>query len=345
MFTEVFTSLLLSGLIELTDIDPPEHPRGIYVTSHTATSQRFSEILEQVKDHGLNLVVFDIQTSGGKLAYDSKVLKVGEFGVEQVLYKDLRQFIFSLREQGIYTAARFVLFKQYELAHRKPDWALKTKGTGKPFETREGLTWLDPSHPEVQEYLLDVVRELASFGVDEIQFDYVRFPEAGKNLYIGYETYEKEKNREQIITDFIKKASEVVRPYRTKLSIDLFGIVVWNNGFDGRLIGQKVSELAKYVDVIYPMIYPSHFSNGFSGRQNPADDPYYFVNESLKLFQKEMIGKRAELRPWLQAFPLRVSRFSKKYIEEQIRAAKDAGVEEFALWNSGNNYGGILPNF
>lgn len=343
MFGEILTTLLVAGFLNLIDIEPPEHPRGIYVTSHTATSQRFQKILEEVKAHGLDLIVFDIQTSGGKLAYDSSVQKVDELGLEIPLYKDLEGFIRGLRQQGIYTAARFVLFKQYDLAHRKLDWALREKGTGQPFETREGLTWLDPSHPEVKTYILEITEELARMGVDEIQYDYVRFPEGGKQGYIGYEPREKTKSREEIIVDFIREASVVVRPYRVKLALDLFGIVVWNNGFDGRIIGQNVSELSKYVDVLYPMIYPSHFAAGFGGRANPADDPYYFVHESLKLFQREMAGKRAKLRPWLQAFRMRVSNFWKPYIEKQIQAAKDAGVEEFALWNAGNNYDGILP--
>lgn len=343
MFTEALTSLLLSGLLELVDIEPPEHPKGVYVTSSTANSNRLAEIVTSLKTHGLNLIVFDIQTSGGKLAYDSDVAEVNKLGLETPLYKNLREFVQPLRKQGIYTAARFVLFKQYDLAHRKPQWALRTKGTGTPFETREGLTWLDPSHPELQQYLLSVVREIAESGVDEIQFDYVRFPEAGKGGYIGYETFDKTKTREEILTDFIRMASETLRPYRTKVAIDIFGIVVWSNGVDSRIIGQNVSELSKYVDVIYPMAYPSHFGPGYGGHRSPADEPYFFVNQSLKFFQREMAGKRAKLRPWIQAFPYRVSNFGRGYVQEQIRAAKDLGIDEYALWSPGNKYEGVLP--
>ena len=86
------------------------------------------------------------------------------------------------------------------------------------------------------------------------------------------------------------------------------------------------------------MIYPSHFGPGFGGYDNPGDEPYYFVAESVKLFQQYLAGTNVKIRPWLQAFAWRVDNYGWWYVDEQVKAAHDTGVDEYALWNAGNVY-------
>lgn len=310
---------------------------GIYLTSATIVSERGRNIVDEFARLGGNMIVFDIQ-SGGKLAYPSNLPLSVELDNRANLIPDLSVLIRQLHDKGFYVVTRFVLFKNGFLASKKPRWVLKRRGTQSVFVNRDGPVWLDPGNPELRDYLTEVSRELILNGADEVQFDYVRFPEAGKGGYIGYSyTGENNFSRVQTITDFVAQAASEIHALGAKVSVDMFGIVVWDN-VSGRIIGQNVPELAQHVDAIYPMPYPSHFGPGWGGHRNPADEPYFFVQETTKKFLEQASGTQAAIRPWLQGFAMRVSRFSQDYIREQIRALFDIGVNQFAVWNAANNY-------
>ncbi len=104
------------------------------------------------------------------------------------------------------------------------------------------------------------------------------------------------------------------------------------------MIGQNIGELAKHIDAIYLMPYPSHFGYGWGGHKNPADEPYFFVQETTKKFIEQTQGTGVHIRPWLQGFMMRVTRYGPNYIREQVRALRDIGIDEFAVWNAANNY-------
>jgi hypothetical protein len=54
---------------------------------------------------------------------------------------------------------------------------------------------------------------------------------------------------------------------------------------------------------------------------------------------KELVGDEVVIRPWLQSFPLRVTKgFGPKYIQTQIIASNDAGGTGWLLWSPGNHY-------
>lgn len=337
MLSAWITSFVLNQAVSMAMPKLPQHPWGVYMTSYTMSSEsRRNGILEQLKSANGGMIVFDIQEANGRLAFKSEIPLSKELDMSGKTLgskENVRELVKHFHQNGIYVAARFVLFKQGHLASQKSEWNLRFKGTN--HGTR---MWLDPSHPDLRKYLIDVSKEIADLGVDEIQYDYVRFPEGSGGSEVAYEPLEKNKTREQIMADFVKMAAQELHTLNVKLGIDVFGSIVWNKGFDGRIIGQNVSELSAYADVLYPMVYPSHFEPGYAGHKNPGDEPYFFVNETIKMFQKEMKGHRAILRPWLQAFPYRVSNFNKHYVDEQVRALKDLEIIEYALWSPGNRY-------
>lgn len=291
------------------------------------------------------MIVFDVQDSGGHLAYPSNLASSYDLKNRGTKIADLAATVKRLHEKGFYVVARYVLFKNGFLARARPDWTLKRKGTKSPFVSRDGPIWLDPGNPELKEYLTDVGREIAFSGVDEIQFDYVRFPEGGKGGYVGYSfTGDSAMTRDQALTSFVAEISESLHAMGVKTSVDVFGIVVWDN-VSWKVIGQNVTELAKHVDAIYPMPYPSHFGYGWGGHKNPADEPYFFVQETTKKFLEQTAGSKAKIRPWLQGFALRAHNFGPNYIKEQIRALNDIGIQEFTVWNAANNYWATLGAF
>lgn len=317
--------------------------QGIYLTSHSVVSDGGAETIKALKNRGGNLLVVDVQSSGGKLAYPSYIPLSIELDNRSDVIPNLRERVKELHSQGFYVVARYVLFKNGFLAYKKPEWTLKKKGTASPFFTGEGPIWLDPQHPELKKYLIDVGMELSLSGFDEVQFDYVRFPAGGKGGYIGYSfTDDDILTRDQAITDFVAEISDTLHMLGTKVSVDIFGIVVWDD-VSWRIIGQSIKDLGYHVDAMYPMPYPSHFGYGWGGHTNPADEPYFFVQETTKKFLEQTRGTNTTIRPWLQGFSMHVSNYGSNYIKEQIRALADIGINEFAVWNARNDYSVTFP--
>ena len=345
MFATYLTTIALAAFVDVALPALPEHPKGVYMTSITAASDYGKELTADLKSAGGNMVVIDIQDGNARLSYASSVPISAELGMQGETFSDLSGLVRSLHLRGFYIVARFVAFKQPHLAQTKTAWALKDRSTGAPFTARDGLVWLDPSNPELIDYLLAVSLELADMGFDEIQYDYIRFPEAGARGYIGYAWQQSEKDRERVITEFVTTAAAALHEKGVKVGLDVFGVVAWNDGYDGKIIGQNIADLSRVVDAIYPMIYPSHFGDGFSGIKNPAGQPYYMVSESTKKFLALMRGGRAVVRPWLQGFVYRVPNYGTWYVEEQMKALEDLGIQEYVVWNAGNRYTESLPAF
>jgi hypothetical protein len=130
---------------------------------------------------------------------------------------------------------------------------------------------------------------------------------------------------------------DTLRALDCRLSADLFGIMAWDRTADLALTGQHVPSLAPHLDVICPMIYPSHFGPGFEGLDNPGDHPEYVVGAGVRRC-REQAGDGVLVRPWLQAFPWRVARYDGAYVVAQVLAAEAAGASGWCLWNPSGRY-------
>ncbi len=316
----------------------PKNPWGIYLTAYSAMSDQGPRLINQLKEKGGQLVVFDVKEIDGHVYFETDVpLAQSSNAQDHIQYPDLANFVKYWHEQGIYLTARIVIFKDINLTTNRPDLAIQS-ASGGPWATREGAVWLDPSNEETQDYILGLAEELAQSGVDEIQFDYIRFPTMGPVNETVYNFDEENIEKYEVIRNFIARVHDRLLPYESKLSLDVYGVIVWNNEYDSRSTGQKMACLGPYIDVVYPMVYPSHFGPGFAGYANPGDEPYYFVAESLRLFNKYLEGTNTEVRPWLQAFAWRVNNYGQWYVDAQVKATNDQGWKGYALWNAGNNY-------
>jgi hypothetical protein len=199
--------------------------------------------------------------------------------------------------------------------------------------------WTDPSQPKVQEYDIALAKKAAEAGVDEIQFDYVRFPAEGdqKDASFAFQTEHPQWHRADVIADFLKHAYAELHPKGVLLSLDVFGIMAWQRQVDLAHTGQDIVLMAKSCDVLSPMIYPSHFF-GMDGIARPGDAPEHFIGESMERFEKITAGSGVVIRPWLQAFAWRTKTYSAKYIETQVLTAKNKGGIGFLFWNANNDY-------
>lgn len=304
--------------------------RGIYLTAYTVSTNRFPELIEQLIESGGNAVVMDIELGGGQLAFvpENEFLRGINPGSET---NDYRSIIDDLHTKGLYVIARQVVFNDPYISARRPDWRIGYKWWDGLYDYR----WLDPSKPGVQYYNLMIMEEAAKLGFDEIQFDYIRFPAANHSA-LEYAYDEKKFSTCDIINHFLKRARIVADKYNVALSVDTFGGIVWGD-VDWRVIGQKVDDIAKIVDAIYPMTYPSHYSPGFYGYYNMNSEPYDIVHDTIIRFVEKASGN-AEIRPWIQGFPLKAYDFGEKYIADQIQAGYDAGATGFSVWSPGNIY-------
>lgn len=313
--------------------------KGIYLNRYTMATQKIQRLVEKLIAAGGNTVILDGKDMSGMLSYPSKVSLAGEIGANgSPVTRDLAKLIHYLHERNIHVGVRLVLFYDQLLATEKPELALRNSITGEPLVEYGKVAWVDPSHPTVQGYNLAIARELAEMGVDEIQFDYIRFPTKKNIEYAQSGPAGQSTSRDKIITDFLAQAQNELAPYKVLLSIDVFGIIAWGRSEDIEMTGQKIEDLAKHCDVVSPMIYPSHFHRPFQGIANPNDQPYLLVSETCQRFARLLMNSQVTLRPWIQAFPLGTNNFDEDYVLEQLRALDGTRVRGWLLWSSGNKY-------
>jgi hypothetical protein len=310
--------------------------RAVYLTGLMAGSDHGLRIIRRWRELGGNAVVFDVKDSDGSIniPFDNSLT-----GPHHITIRDLAKFTQFLHSQGMHAIARVAIFRDERLVVAHPELAVKSKRTGLPWRENGKLVWTDPSQPKVQEYDIALAMKAVEAGADEIQFDYVRFPAEGdqKDASFYFETQYPEWHRSDVIVDFLKHAYAEIHPTGVLLSLDVFGIMAWQRPVDLAHTGQDIVGMAKYCDVLSPMIYPSHFF-GMDGIAHPGDAPEHFIGESMERFEKITQGSGVTIRPWLQAFAWRTKTYSPKYIEAQVLTAKDKGGIGFLFWNANNDY-------
>ena len=310
--------------------------RAIYLTGVMAGSDHGIRIIKHWREVGGNAVVFDIKDSDGSvnIAFDHPLA-----GRQHVYIRDVPKFAHFLHSEGMHAIARIAIFRDQRLVEAHPELAVKSHRTGQPWRENGKLVWTDTSNPKVQEYNIALAKYVADLGVDEIQFDYVRFPAEGdqKDASFYFQTEHPTWHRSDVITDFLKHAYAELHPKGVLLSLDVFGVMAWQRPVDLSHTGQDIVGMAKYCDVLSPMIYPSHFF-GMDNVARPGDAPEHFIGESMDRFQKITQGSGVVIRPWLQAFAWRTKTYSPKYIEVQVLTAKTKGGIGFLFWNANNDY-------
>ena len=313
--------------------------KGIYVTGTVAGSESVWALIKDLKAHGGNTIVFDAKDMNGKISYASDIPMTKAIkAFDGDMITNLPKFIERVHAEGIHCAARVALFHDTRLARRKPQLALKSKRSGKPWLEAGDLSWVDPSLVEVQDYNLAMFKELIAAGVDEIQMDYVRFPAQGDTPDIAWSTMKDQKVRHEVITAWTKRAKEAVSPSGALLSADVYGVVAWDQGIDVKITGQQLHDMAPHLDVLSPMLYPSHFYGTFDKFSYPPDHPEHFIGEGVRRVAKKTEGSGCHIRPWLQAFPYRIHNYGAAYVARQLKANDEAKGTGWLLWNAENDY-------
>ncbi len=336
--------------------------KAIYFTSWSAgVSSRMTQAIALITTSELNAVVIDLKDFSGKVAFPTASPLIKRIGSEQNRIGDLQQLVARFHQAGIYVIGRIAVFQDQHLVSVRPELAVKD-AAGNVWRDRKGLGWVDPASREVWEYTAEVAREAAKAGVDELNFDYVRFPSDGTLSTIRYPVYdERAESKHQVIRRFFAFLAETLTPLGKARSVDLFGLATVRP--DDLGIGQILEDALLYFDYVCPMVYPSHYAVGFLQYRNPAAYPYEVIHYSLATalerqarfarmvapITRESLSdspsdalstpvKTARLRPWLQAFDLGAP-YPPPMVRKEIQAVHDLGLTNgWYLWNPANIY-------
>jgi hypothetical protein len=335
--TLIIPGILDASIVEKTVPVPKDFEvRAIYLTGVMAGSDHGVRIIRHWREVGGNAVVFDIKDSDGivNIAFDHPLAS----GQKHYIH-DLPKFTRFLHSQNMHAIARIAIFRDEHLVTTHSELAVKSHRTGQAWRENGKLVWTDPSNPKVQEYNIALAKFVAQSGVDEVQFDYVRFPAEGdqKDASFAFHTEHPKWQRSEVIADFLKRTYAEVHPTGALFSLDVFGIMAWQRQVDLSHTGQDIVAMAKHCDVLSPMIYPSHFF-GMDGIARPGDAPEHFIGASMDRFMLITKDSGVVIRPWLQAFAWRTKTYSPKYVEVQIEVAKNKGGVGFLFWNANNDY-------
>jgi hypothetical protein len=304
----------------------PTEVRGIHVTMALASLDgKIAEYLKLV-DEGLNTIELDVKDENGEIGFlPSSVPLARTVGAAKPYYKP-REAARLAHRKGVYLIGRVVTFEDPLLAAGRPELAIKNRD-GSIWHNDAGLGWTNPYDKRVWDYNVSIAEVAARAGFDEIQFDYVRFPTDGDVDSIVFPG-KTATPPGWVIAEFVHYATKRLRPLGVRVSTDLFGLAATRD----LGIGQVPRRLAKYVDAIYPMVYPSHFGSGEYGLENPNGAPGATVEWALSDFRQELKKGKAELIPWLQDFSYgRTYRLAD--VRAQIEAARLMGARGYLLWN------------
>jgi hypothetical protein len=314
--------------------DKPEAVKGLYVPGTAADGQKMTGILQTAEETEVNALVVDVKEAG-YTTYPSDVPLARELGATTRQIPDLEKLVKRMEDRGVYTIARLSVFQDDVLPRERPDLAVLDSATGGPWQTYQGGTWANPYRERTWEYNAAIAKEAAEAGFDEIQLDYVRFPSDGpmNRLSYGEKTAP---TQAAAIAGFLEHTQKELEPTGAELSADVFGLVGMNDRVG---IGQIVSEMSPHLDVLSPMVYPSHYPAGAYGYGNPDAYPYEIVELAMDDFSKKArkANPEIEIRPWLQDFDY-VSAYGPTQVEAQINAARDSGIRGWLLWNAAGEY-------
>ena len=232
-------------------------------------------------------------------------------------------------------AFRDPILAKHAWAKGDQDWVIQTSD-GRPLSKYGGFT--NFQNPGVQKYNLDIAREAAEAGIDDVLWDYMRRPEGRLDgMYIPGVGLD---DPSPIIVDFLRQSQSILREFGVFQGVSVFGI----SATRGEFIAQDVAGMAQYVDYVSPMVYPSHWSRGEYGVTHPEAQPYDITRASLADFQRVLDGTNTALVPWLQDFSMRVP-YGPVEVKAQIDAAASLGIYDWLFWDPTVTYTaeGIVP--
>ncbi|MFN2397198.1 MAG: putative glycoside hydrolase [Gemmatimonadaceae bacterium] len=322
-------------------VPTPSPVRGLYVNRWAAVGRKMWQLIDVAKRTEVNALVIDVKDDRGFILYRSRVPLAGEIGADTTVVmrtERLRAVLDTMRAHNIYPIARIVVVKDPILAKAKPEWAIRRQSDGKPWLDKSGKPWLDPHQEGPWKYAVDLACEAVELGFSEIQFDYVRFPDEKRLVTQATFPLANGRTRAQVIREQLISARKRLEPLGVPFTADVFGLTTTDTTDMG--IGQLWESFADAVDVVLPMMYPSHYNRGAYKISYPNARPYQIIDNGLKDAKRRSAGiaNVASVVPWYQDFTLGPPRYGRAEVRAQMRAGYDNGIMGWILWNPGSRY-------
>lgn len=322
----------------------PLQPKAIYISAYgIGHSGLRGDALRLIEQTELNALVIDVKGDRSIVPFKSKALVDAGLGPQTIVtVRDMPAMIRKLHDKGLYLIGRIVVFKDDRLVQAHPEWAVRD-AKGEIWRDLEGLSWIDPSRRAAWGPVLALAEEAAQLGFDEIQFDYVRFPDTPG---LSFSVPNNQANRTAAISGFLDEAKRRLGRYNVFIAADIFGYACWNQ--NDTSIGQQLEMLSDRIDYLSPMLYPSGFGQGIPGHTNAVESSYEIVRQSLMVAQQRTGLPGPRWRPWLQAFKdyaFDRRSFGAKEIRAQIDGSEATQSNGWILWNARNRYSaaGLKP--
>jgi len=295
---------------------------------------RWADLLRVAESTVVNAIVVDTKDESGRVYHDTSVRTAHDIGAVSLTY-DPAQVVADLHDRDLYAITRIVTFQDRFMGNAFPELAVWDSGTNAVWTTGGGQAFMDATDHDSWDYPLALAVEACEAGFDEIQFDYVRFPTDGPVARAEYDGPVDQAGRVSTISAFLSEARAQLNPLGCAVAADVFAVVFSATGDQG--LGQRVEELADSVDVISPMIYPSHYSTGWFGFECPNANPGPVVAGALADGLPRVSGP-AIVRPWIQDFTFGCGG---PYGEAEVRSQIDAAEERdlgWILWNASSRF-------
>ena len=290
--------------------------RGLRVSRYAAADPaRFGELLELADQSSVNALVFDTKDETDTVLYETTVAFANESGAVDAVYEP-RELLARAREHDLYAITRIVTFEDSTWVRSRP-------------EAKLAGAWVDATNRDNWAYPLDLAVEACQLGFDEIQFDYVRFPAGQTAEQAAALLPPTSEQRALVIGDFLAEARSRLHPIGCGVSAAIFGIVSSSETDEG--IGQTPEAVSASVDVVSPMLYPSHYSPGWLGFADPNEHPGPVIAHALDSVS-DRLAPSTLMRPWIQGFY-----YSSGQVLEQIREAEARGAG-WIIWNASGSY-------
>ncbi|MFP5254705.1 MAG: putative glycoside hydrolase [Acidimicrobiia bacterium] len=308
----------------------PDRVHGVHVSAAAWGDDKLRAGILSLIDRGLvDTVQLDLKDESGVIGYDSEIEEARRIGAVRPEL-DLAETVAELKERGVRVIGRIVAFRDPIYAQAawedgRRDAVLQTPD-GEMLSAYGGFTnYLDD---EVRAYNRAIALEAVDAGVHDILWDYMRRPE-GHPSTMQIPGLAEGATSSEAIVDFLAETHEELRVRGAYQGASVFGIAAAS----GESIAQDIPAMARVVDYLAPMVYPSHWGPGMYDVESPIHEPYEITKRSLAHFQELTADSGVRYVPWLQDFSLHGVTYGAAEVKAQIDAAAELGLTGFLLWD------------
>lgn len=325
----------------------PASVYALYLNCGTSTIENIDAYIDFAKTTKINAFVVDIKDNESP-AYPAKTFEtLSPTNYKHAInsYESYKDAIKKLKDAGFYVIGRITTFKDSYYVTDHPETAITNINTGSPY-LHNGSYWPSAYNRDVWYYTISLAKEaVKEFGFNEINFDYVRFPDRMNSVANSVDlknTYNEDKT--EAIQNFVRYATDALHELNVYVSIDVFGETT--NGSYTTAYGQYWPAISNVADVISGMPYPDHFAAGSYGIQKPWNNPYQLMHYwgSYASDRQKEIPTPAKVRTWIQAYDVMkyvdqngIS-YGAEEVEQEIRGLYEAGLDGgYITWLSNSS--------